>query len=418
MVRIIRQSRSTQEAKSALMKRFALTGVQAQAILDMRLARLTALEVTRLEAELAQVQALIAKYKAILRSKARLMQVIKAELTDIRKRHADARRTKLLSADSVRTYSDEDFIVVEDTMLVATHEGFIKRIALNAYNRSNRAALPDGLHAQDYLLCALPATTAQKAYFFTNAGYMYTLNVADIADARWRDKGVHISALINGYDKNERLVAVTVLDKLPDNEFFVFLTAQGMVKKTRAADYEARTRRLLACGLKPEDHVIAVHQCRRSGDALLLVTRAGFGLGMRAAQVEPTGRATKGVKAITLGAEDELIAAILNPGNMEILLLSDKGYAKRLLGLEISIQQRGGKGSRLFGFAKNAANGTALCAALPLTEPADIQVQQKSGVQTLFASDSIRIEAAAGGGMPAVLIVMDDQIERVSAMIS
>ncbi len=413
VVRIIRRSKTTSEAKTNLMHAFSLTGVQAQAILDMRLARLTSLEVEKLEEELREVQRLIRELKAILKSRTKLLEVIKNELLGIRKSYADGRRTRIVSAEAVKEFRAEDFVVVEETVLIATALGFVKRMQPNAYGRSNRTTPPDGLLDDDTVLLVEPTNTAMRALFFTDRGNVYQLPVSELPEGRWRDRGEHLSAFIAGYGKGERLVSVLLLDKIPEYGQMIFFTAQGMVKKTEIGEYDTRTRKVVACGLKDGDRVIAAEFCKR-GDLAALLTRNGLGMAIKVTQVEPTGRATKGVKAITLNAGDELLAAFLVDESNEIVLLTDRGYGKRIMALELPVQARAGKGRLVVAFTKNGSNGTGLRAVFKVVEPFELTIGQTSGAETTILTSALALEGLATGGKMVSLVMLDDQINRVT----
>ncbi len=417
VVRIIRQSKSVPDAKQNLMRRFELTGVQAQAILDMRLARLTNLEVLKLKEELDEVRKLIAELKSILASTKKLMNVIKRELLEIKKNYADPRRTVLVHAEAVKEFKAEDFVVVEETVIVATADGYVKRIQPNAYGRSNRAAPPDGLSAQDSVKFVATGTTAQKVFAFTDAGSMVQLSVADLPDMRWRDRGEHLSALVHGYGKEERLVSLWVWDKLPAGHF-VFFTESGLVKKTAAAEYEARTRRIVACGLKDGDRVLTVEHVAEDADvSAAVITRDGMAFSFKLATVEPIGRAAKGVKAITLGEGDAVLAAFPFQPLDEIALLTDKGFGKRIFAMDLPSLGRASKGVKAVSFTKKGG-GTRLSAAVRLAAgaPVDLQITQARSGETTVNTGALSLESLASTGKQMVLVMMDDDIVRVTTL--
>lgn len=412
VVRLIKASASVQDAKRALMKAFDLTGVQAQAILDMRLQRLTSLEVVRLEEEIKQVQKLIRELKAILRSRVRLMQVIKDEMMDIRRRFAVRRRTKILDSAKVKEFNAEDFIVVEESMAVVTRQGYIKRMNPNAYARSNRKTPPDGMTGGDFVSFTLPCTTSQTLMIFTNKGNAYTVACAGINDMRWRDRGEHLSAIIHGYDIDETVVYVMAYDKLPERGYFAFYTRQGMVKKTAMREYDMKKRKVAACGLKDGDEVVGVTPCAR-GDRAVLITARGQAICFKLSEVAGMGRAAKGVKGIMLEEGDEVITACLQDDQAEVAMISDKGYAKRMLAVELDMQARAGKGGRIFGFHKNGSNGERLTWAQLLKAPVDWNVVQASGQETMLRTDTIPLSGKAGGGAPVVIAVLGDTVSQV-----
>ena len=414
VIRIIKTSKSVPDAKNNLMAAFKLTGVQAQAILDMRLARLTALEVHKLEEELREVRKLIKELKAILASRKKLMDVIKGELNEIKKNYADARRTVIVAAEAVKEFKAEDFIVVEDTVVIATRDGYLKRMQVNAYGRSNRTTPPEGLLGDDVVLFTRQATTAQRAYFLTDLGSMYQLSVSELSEARWKDRGEHLSSIIHGYGKGEKLVWMLIADKLPDTGCFYFFTEGGMVKKTAAAEYETRNRKIVACGLKEGDRIISAEWAADEANLrCVLVTSGSLAISFKAAEAEAMGRAAKGVKAITLNPGDLVIGAFLTRAGSEIVLLTDKGYVKRLLAVDIPVQGRAGKGGRVFTYTKNGSNGSRIHTVLLVDEAYDVMISQKSGMETAINTAAIAIENLNSGGKMATLVMMDDEIVKV-----
>jgi DNA gyrase subunit A len=412
VIRIIKASKSVQDAKQNLMRAFELTGVQAQAILDMRLARLTALEVEKLQEELREVRKLIKELKAILNSHRKLMEVIKGELLEIKKKYADERRTEIIEAEAVKEFNPEDFIVVEDTVVVATRMGYVKRMQPNAYLRGNRATQPDGVNGEDFVLFTRQGTTALRAFFFSDAGSLYQLSVSELPDARWRDRGVHLSSLINGYGKNEKLVCMMLGEKLPESGQMIFFTEGGMAKRTEIAEYETRNRKIAACGLKAGDRIVAAELCTDETQCVL-VTRGALGISFKVSEVETMGRATKGVRAIALNPGDQVAAAFLAKTDSELFLLTDRGYGKRVLALAMPIQARAGKGGKVFSFAKNSSNGSGVAAAFRVEEPFDIVITQKSGLDTPVNTADIALEGLSTGGKLITLVMLDDEIMKV-----
>lgn len=411
VIRIIKTSKSVLEAKQNLMKAFELTGVQAQAILDMRLARLTALEVEKLQEELKEVRKLIKELKMILNSRKKLMEVIKLELLDIKKKYADDRRTEIIEAEAVKEFNPEDFIIIEDTIVVATRDGYVKRMQPNAYLRSNRATPPDNMNG-DEVFSVRQGTTALRAFFFSDMGSLYQLLVSELPDARWRDRGVHLSSLINGFGKSERIVCMMVAEKLPDAGQMIFFTEGGMAKRTEISEYETRNRKIAACGLKSGDRIISAELCTGQPHCVV-ITRAALGISFKVSEVETMGRATKGVKAVTLNPSDAVAAAFLAEAGTELLLLSDRGYGKRVLAVAIPLQARAGKGGRVFGFAKNGSNGSYIKAALRVEEPFDVVISQKSGLDTPVSTSDIALEGLNKGGKLITLVMLDDEITKV-----
>jgi DNA gyrase subunit A len=411
VIRIIKTSKSVPDAKANLMKAFDLTGVQAQAILDMRLARLTALEVEKLEDELREVRKLIKELKAILNSHKKLMEVIKNELQEIRRNYADDRRSEIIEAEAMKEFRPEDYVIVEDTVVVATRDGYVKRMQPNAYQRSNRATPPDNMNGDAVLYC-LTGTTALRCFIFSDTGNMFQLSTSELPDARWRDKGVHLSSLINGYGKGEKIAYMLMGEKLPDAGQMIFFTEGGMAKKTEISEYETRNRKIAACGLKTGDRIVSAELCTDETQCVL-VTASALGISFKVSEVETMGRATKGVKAIALNPGDTVIAAFLIRQDSELFLLTDRGYGKRELALAIPVQARAGKGGKVFAFAKNNSNGSYIKAAFRVDQPIDLVISQKSGMDTPINTANIALEGMNTVGKLITLVMLDDEITKV-----
>ena len=410
VVEIIKKSPSPNEAKRRLMKRFELTGIQAQAILDMRLARLTALEVEKIETELAEIKKLIAKLKAILRSKSKLMEVIKKELLEVKKKYDSGRRTRIVKAEDKELPPAEEFVLVENTHVVITRDGYVKQMTDKTYNRSQTDALMDDLGKTDMPLCICAATTVHQLLLFTNQGNSYRLQCSEIPQERWGARGAHLSSIVNGYATDEKVVGMIAYDsKLPTAGKFMFVTKQGMAKATEISEFDTRTKKIVACGLKKDDEVVSVHLVKR-GENILIVTHKGMSLCMRQTQVNSMGRTAKGVKAITLSPDDTVIYADPVDEEGEVLIATDTGYAKRVLALDYIPQNRGGKGARTMTFNPNGSNGTSIAGVCYVKKPRDIIFVLKNGEIARLNSDEITIQEVFGKGKPYVDAVMGNDV--------
>ncbi len=410
VVEIIKKSASPSEARSRLMKRFELTKIQAQAILDMRLARLTALEVEKIEKELADLKKLITKLKEILRSKKKLMDVIKKEMLDIKKRFDNGRKTRIVKAEDKELPPAEEFVLVENTYVVITRDGYIKQLPEKTYNRSQTDSLIDDLGKEDSTLEVVATTTAHNVLIFTNKGSSYRFACADIPQERWGARGAHLSSLIHGFETDEKVVGTLFYNgKLPTAGKFMFVTKNGMAKATEIEEFDTRTKKVVACGLKGDDEVVSVHLVKR-GENILIVTHKGMSLCMRQTQVNSMGRSAKGVKAITLLVDDYVVYADPVDEEGEVLIATDKGYAKRVLALDYIPQNRGGKGARTMTFSPNGSNGTCIAGVCYVKKPKDIIFVLKSGEVNRINSEEIAIQAVFGKGRPYVDAVMGNDV--------
>lgn len=412
VIAVIKSSDSTTEARRRLMARFDLTGIQSQAILDMRLGRLTALEVDKIENELKELSKLIAYYKSILRSSSKLMKVIKDELLDVKKRYADARRTKIVKSENRELPNAEDFVLVEDIVVTTTFNGFVKRLAQKTYIRSDTNVIFDELGKSDYPISEIKMTTANNILYFTNKGNCYRIKANELPDCRWKDKGHHLSALINGFGKDERIVGIFNYTSFPQNQHITFVTRHGLCKKCEISDFDTRNKKIVACSLNDGDEIMMAEMSKR-GMTLLIITKKGMAINMRQSQISVMGRTAKGVKAITLSQGDEIIGAFSDCESSDIILMSDNGYGKRVMGINYSPQNRGGKGVRTFGFNKNGSNGAYINGALKIADSCEIITEQKSGIISRIKSDDFHRETLTGRGKPMVMAVLDDTILKM-----
>lgn len=393
VIRIIRGSKTPETAKKSLMDAFELTGVQAQAILDMRLSRLTNLETIELEKELDQLRTSIAGLRAVLESEAELVRLIRRELKDIRKKYADPRRTEILSAEQGEIRIDETALLPrEECAVVLTRGGGLKRMAPKTLQRAlENPADEERLRIRELLT----TNTANRLYIFTSAGQQYILPVAQIPEQRLREPGKPLSALVPGIGRGEEIVAVFDGTALEEDSVVWFATAGGLVKAVRAGDLRGRKSRLTGSTLREGDQVVAVLRERPGFPCLTCVTSDGYALTFSKDEVPIVGKTALGVRAVRLGEGARLIAVSQTPGpNQTLLLISDTGSARQFLTEDLRSQGRNGRGDRLF--VLKGADGSRVEAALTLDQIATLTVGEKGGgVRKVVSS-----ELPVAGGSP------------------
>ena len=398
VIRLIRASKNPKEAKTRLIERFGFSEIQAQAILDMRLQRLTNLEILALKQEYAELERLIKRLKGILASEKKLLEVIKAELKEIREKYADARRTQLV--DSFEEIAIEaEAPVADEAVVLLTRSGFAKRMPPREADKAQEAGAT-----------RIRAMTDARLLFFSDRGNCYPVAVSQIPECRARDRGMPFGGFLAGLEKGEQVVAV-----LPAGDYsgeLLFVTAGGLVKRTAMADLNVRKSRFAAMGLKGSDKVAAVLNPANC-ESVLLISRGGMAIHFGVEDVSVIGRTAAGVKGMTLTAEDRVIFALAHNGEGEVVLASDRGYMKRCLLIDYDRQARGGKGVKTFSFVKNGVNGTQIAAALAVREPFDFVVRQKNGTETVFNTEAVPIETKAGKGEMFAMVVMDDCVEEI-----
>jgi DNA gyrase subunit A len=347
VVALIRASKTAIDAKNGLMERFTLTEIQAQAILDMRLQRLTNMEREKLLDELKELEKLITWLKSILADENVLKGVIRDELVKVKEEYATDRKTQIL-ADEAADIAIEDLIPDDECVITLSRRGYIKRTSLSHYQQQKRGgkgiagvSTSDGDFVHTFLL----TSNHQYLLLFTNQGRMYQLKTHQVPEAGRYAKGAHIANLVP-LEKDESIATAFTLREFAEDRQFLFITRRGMVKRTSAALYaNSRSTGIRAVSLKPEDELMMV--CGVQNDSeILLITELGTAIRFSVDEVRPTGRATEGVKGIALRGKDRVVAGVVtgDPDREQILTVSENGYGKRTPLDQYRAQSRSGMG--------------------------------------------------------------------------
>ncbi len=416
VIALIRGSKTPKEAKQKLMDRFSLTDIQAQAILDMRLQRLTNLEILALRKEYEEVLRLIDKLEGILASEKKLLNVIKAELGEMASEYTEARRTQLVKEEEDTSAAEEEEVVPEEAVVLYTYGGQLKRMYPKFLEKLPPPDPQAGLNEVSRFL--FNTLTDHTLLFFTDRGNCYPLSVGSLPETnRPKDRGVLLTGVLAGLEGGEALIQLLCvktanLAKAPD---YLFITAQGMVKRTQASEYDVRRQKFSAVNLKDGDKLIAVFPAQEEQD-ILLISRGGQCIRFTLDSVPQMGRATGGVKGMQLDTGDELLWGGQIAAKDQIMLISDRGCAKRLLALDFEAQGRNGKGVRCFAFNKNGSNGTSVagCARIG-TEITPLVIIQAQSAPTAVSSDEIALQAKADKGKPCVMALMEDVVTGLIA---
>lgn len=348
VIRIIRGSANGNAAKEKLIERFALTDVQAQAIIDMRLRALTGLERERLENEYAELMIKIAEYKAILADEKLLLGVIKEEITFIRDKYGDDRRTRI-GFDEF-DISMEDLIPNENTVIAMTRLGYIKRMTIDNFKSQHRGGKGiKGMQTieEDFIEDLLMTTNHHYIMFFTNKGRVYRLKAYEIPEASRTARGTAIVNLLQLLPE-ERITAIIPLKEYKNDRYLFMATKKGIVKKTPICDYEnIRKSGLQAINLREDDELIEVKSTNHLKD-IILVTKNGMCIRFNEHDVRPTGRTSMGVIGMTLNGDDEIVGMQLHTQGQYLLFVSENGLGKRTEMDEFTVQRRGGKGVKCY----------------------------------------------------------------------
>ncbi|MFJ7186499.1 DNA gyrase subunit A [Lysinibacillus xylanilyticus] len=345
IIAIIRGSRSGDEAKPQLMERFNLSERQAQAILDMRLVRLSGLEREKIEAEYQELQILIAELKAILADEAKIVDIIRTEILELKERFNDKRRTEITSG-GLEMIEDEDLIPVENSVVTLTHNGYIKRLAANTYRsqkRGGRGVQGMGTNEDDFVEHLMNTSTHDTILFFTTKGKVFRAKGYEIPEFGRTAKGLPIVNLLN-IEKGEKVTAMIRVGSFDEDAYFIFTTKTGITKRTPVSQFaNIRTNGLIAISLREDDDLISVRLT--DGDKQVIIgTRDGMLVRFQEEDIRSMGRTAGGVRGIKLRDGDEVVGMeIVEPGQ-EILVVTAKGYGKRTSEEEYRLQSRGGVG--------------------------------------------------------------------------
>jgi len=406
---LIRAAKNPKEAKEALIARFAFSDAQAQAILDLRLQRLTGLEILALKNEHAETRKLIDLLEGILKSEARLLKVIREELLEIARLYGDDRRTQLvrLNEEEHARQLQAAVPIAEETVVLLTRGGQLRRMSQRVYERMELPSTP-----AEMPLYVFNTLTDHTLLFFTQKGNCYQVPVAQLEDSlRPKDRGTVLAGVLNGLEEGEDCVSVLDLppDGLDSQPDLFFFTAQGMVKRTGMAEYAVRRSKVAAIQLSSPDELRQVSALRPQDDVYCL-SRTGMLIRFPQEDVPLTGRVTRGVKAIRLGPKDELlIAGGLQDGGA-LLLVTERGYMKRVPGGMVDAQRRAGKGVRSFYFNKNNNNGSYIASGVVLDVPRSFSVQTSLGQLVPLNSEEIALQKLSDRGKPYVMAVLDDVV--------
>ena len=397
VIKIIRGSRDADEARTKLMKQFKLSEIQANHILDMPLRRLTRLAREELEQEHKDLLAMIRRLKALLKDPKKIRTVIKDELAEIRKKHADPRRTQL--RPDAGELDVEDLIAEEDVVITVTRAGYVKRQPIDAFRRQGRGGRGvrgANLKEEDVVSHVFTTTTHHWLLFFTTKGKVYRVKVHEVPEAGRTARGLYAANLpgvsITG---DEKVSTVIDLKDYDEGAYLFFATKRGMVKKTPLPEYDSPRTGLTAVNLKPGDELMDV-LLTNGKDEMILVSRRGQAIRFKEALVRPMGRATAGVIGMRLGEGDEVIAVGAASAGEELISVTQQGYGKRTPLKEYPTKGRGGKG--VIGHSLTKKTGL-LAGAFVGSKDQDMFVISSSGIVIRVAAGDIRRVGRASQGV-------------------
>jgi len=380
VITIIRNSQTDAEAQAELMARFELTERQSQAILDMRLRRLTGLERDKIQNEYNDLLALIADLADILAKPERVIAIIKEELDESKRKFADARRTELMVGEVV-SLEDEDLIEEEDVVITLSNKGYIKRLAQDEFRsqkRGGRGVQGTGVNDDDFVRDIVSTSTHDHLYFMTNKGRVYRLKGYEIPEYGRTAKGLPIVNLLK-LDEGETIQTVinAKSEEASENNHLVFVTRQGLVKRTKEAEFKnIRQNGLIALKLREGDELINVF-LTTGNEEIVIGTKFGYSVRFKEDTIRSMSRMAAGVKGVTLRDGDQVVGAAAITENQEVLIITEKGYGKRTSATEYPTKGRGGKGIKTANITEKNGN---LAGIVTVSGDEDIMVITDTGV--------------------------------------
>ncbi len=409
IIALIRASKTPTDAKNGLMQDFEFSEIQAQAILDMRLQRLTNLEREKLLDELKQLIETIEYLNSILSNKEVLKSVIRTELEELRTTYATKRRSVFLDNDPEHLEA-EDIISDDDVVITLSKRGYMKRTALSNYQQQKRGG--KGITGaqvgdQDFIANILATSNHQFLNMFTNRGRMFQIKVHQIPEGSRTAKGIHIANIIP-LDKEESVAAIMTYREMPENRSFFFVTRNGIVKRSLMSLYKnIRTNGLIALNMRENDELICVNEIDEN-DEVLLVTKDGFGIRFACKEVRNIGRAASGVKGIALRPGDHVVTGVIaNDDTKALMTISQNGYGKRTQLEEFRAQSRGGKG--IINMRVTPKTGAVLGAVI-VDDDSEVLLLTSANKLIRISVNEVRIVGRATQGVMLVRLDGDQQV--------
>lgn len=415
VISIIRHSKTAEIAKNTLMEKFALSDKQATAILEMRLRRLTGLEREKIEEEYAELMKQIGYLKSILASEEKLLGVIKDELSDIKAKYSDERRTKIEKV--VNEIDIEDLIQEEDVVITLTNSGYIKRISADTYSAQRRGG--KGIQAMttkedDFVEHVMITSTHSDVLFFTNRGRVYKLRAYEIPDAGRQAKGTNVINLI-AIEPDEKIQTVLTVSDGKKEGFLFMATKNGIVKKTHISEFKnLRKNGLIALSLKDNDELLKVKNTY--GDAnIMIVTQNGYAVRFNEKNVRAMGRTASGVKAINLKDDDVAVCMDIAVDGEELLVISENGFGKRTPVSEYKVQNRGGVGLITYKISEKTGKltGATICKV-----DDELMLINSSGVAIRINVADISVTNRSAMGVTLMRTTEDEKVVAIAKILS
>ncbi len=413
VVEMIKKSPDAQEAKARLIARFSLTDVQAQAILDMRLQRLTSLETRKISEELDELIVKIAYFKKLLAHERMVLDVVKEELIKTGEAFSDPRRTEI-QLDEVEEINIEDLITKEDMVVVISNRGFIKRVPASAYRsqgRGGRGSASAKLREEDLINHIFVASTHDHIMFVTSEGKAYWLKVHEIPEGSRAAKGSHIKALMNISPDEDVSAVVSIKDFTAPDQYLFMVTTRGIVKKVQVSQFvNAKRRGIVAIKLDNGDRLVSAQLTDGTGEALI-ISRKGLALRFPQNSVRSMGRATRGVTGMRLRLDDEIAAILFVDTSMTILVVTEKGYGKRMSFENFTPHSRATRGQICYKIQEKTGE---IVSALRVREDDQFMTISSMGNTLRLEASSISMQGRQASGIILAAIAPPDHVKAIT----
>jgi DNA gyrase subunit A len=418
VVAIIRKSRSVETARGNLIKKFKLSERQAQAILDLRLQRLTALERRKVEQEHKDLAEKIEYLEGVLADESKVYGIVKEELLEVRAAYSDERRTQIV-IDEGTDFEIEDLIAEEEMVISISNGGYLKSVPVNTFRKQGRGGVGVAgmeLKEGDFIDHLFITTTHHYMLFFTNKGKVYRLKVHQLPRMGRAAKGRHVANLLP-LDQGERIATVIATKDFAEAEYLLFATKNGIVKKTAFGDYNTPLKNdgIIAINLADSDELIAVRQASQGQD-VVLVSRNGLGIRFPQSEARPMGRATAGVKGITLKSGDAVLAADVVHDTADLFLITEKGFGKRTALSQFRSQGRGGQG--VIAMKTDGDRGSLAGVRVVKPDLHELVIVSNFGTTIRIDAESVSRQGRSAQGVRVMNLRAGDSVSAIAKVVS
>lgn len=408
VIKIIRGSRDTDDAKNQLKARFTFDDEQAQAIVDMQLKRLTHLQIEDLQKEIKELQAWIDYLQDLLDHHEKILQLIKSDTNELAEKYGDDRRTEIM-LNEVEAINVEDMIKEEDVVVMISKLGYIKRVPVTKYKKQGRGGTGSNgtaLLENDYINQLFIGSTKEMLMFITNVGKAYWIKIHEIPEAEKTSRGANIKGILQ-VGPDEEITTIVSFKEFSDEQYLFMTTSKGIVKRVRTSEFSnAKTRGIIGIKLNDGDKLVSVVQTKGDSE-IMLVSRCGKALRINEESVRTMGRAGVGIRGMKLSEGDEIASAVMVQENENIILLTEKGVGKRISFDHFSVHGRGTGGQRIFG---NTDGKGEIIGALNVKDKEEVVCMTSQGKTLRFKASEIKEQGQGASGVKIVKITEPDYL--------